>query len=151
VFDGEEAAMRAVTSGGIKPGDVVVIRYEGPRGGPGMREMLAITAGIVGLGLGDTVALVTDGRFSGATRGLMVGHVSPEAALGGPIAALAEGDTITFDIKARRLDVDVSDAEIKKRLAGWKEPEPRYKSGVFAKYAASVSSASEGAVTSPKF
>jgi dihydroxy-acid dehydratase len=151
VFDGEEAAMRAVTSGGIKPGDVVVIRYEGPRGGPGMREMLAITAGIVGLGLGDTVALLTDGRFSGATRGLMIGHVSPEAALGGPIAALAEGDTVTFDIKARRLDVDLSDAEIKKRLASWKEPEPRYRTGVFAKYAAAVSSASEGAVTSAKF
>ena len=151
VFDGEEAAMRQLTSGGIKPGDVVVIRYEGPRGGPGMREMLAITAGLVGLGLGDSVALLTDGRFSGATRGLMVGHVSPEAALGGPIAALAEGDTVTFDIKACRLDVEVSDAEIKKRLASWKEPEPRYKTGVYAKYAASVSSASEGAVTSPKF
>jgi dihydroxy-acid dehydratase len=116
-----------------------------------MREMLAITAGLVGQGLGETVALLTDGRFSGATRGLMVGHVSPEAALGGPIAALAEGDTVTFDIKARRLDVDVSDAEIKKRLASWKEPEPKYRTGVFAKYAASVSSASEGAVTSAKF
>ncbi len=151
VFDGEEAAMRAVTSGGIKPGDVVVVRYEGPRGGPGMREMLAITSGLVGLGLGETVALLTDGRFSGATRGLMVGHVSPEAALGGPIAALAEGDTVTFDIKARRLDVDLSDADIKKRLTSWKEPEPRYRTGVFAKYAAAVSSASEGAVTSAKF
>ena len=151
VFDGEEAAMRALTSGGIKPGDVVVIRYEGPRGGPGMREMLAITAGLVGQGLGETVALLTDGRFSGATRGLMIGHVSPEAARGGPIAALAEGDTVTFDIKARRLDVDLSDADIKKRLASWKEPEPRYRSGVFGKYAASVSSASEGAVTSAKF
>ena len=151
VFDGEEAAMRAVTSGGIKPGDVVVIRYEGPRGGPGMREMLAITAGLVGQGLGETVALLTDGRFSGATRGLMIGHVSPEAARGGPIAALAEGDTVTFDIKARRLDVDLSDADIKKRLASWKEPEPHYRSGVFGKYAASVSSASEGAVTSAKF
>ncbi len=151
VFDREEAAMRAVTSGGIKPGDVVVVRYEGPRGGPGMREMLAITGGLVGQGLGETVALLTDGRFSGATRGLMVGHVSPEAALGGPIAALAEGDTVTFDIKARRRDVDLTDAEIKKRLASWKEPEPLYRTGVYAKYAASVSSASEGAVTSAKF
>jgi dihydroxy-acid dehydratase len=151
VFDSEEAATRVVSSGGIVPGDVVVIRYEGPRGGPGMREMLAITASLVGQGLGESVALLTDGRFSGATRGLMVGHVSPEAARGGPIAAIREGDMITLDIKARRLDMEVSDAEIRQRLAGWKEPEPRYKTGVFAKYAASVSSASEGAITSPKF
>jgi dihydroxy-acid dehydratase len=106
---------------------------------------------LVGQGLGESVALLTDGRFSGATRGLMVGHVSPEAARGGPIAAIREGDMITLDIKARRLDMEVSDAEIRQRLAGWKEPEPRYKTGVFAKYAASVSSASEGAITSPKF
>jgi dihydroxy-acid dehydratase len=151
VFDSEEAATRVVSSGGIVPGDVVVIRYEGPRGGPGMREMLAITASLVGQGLGESVALLTDGRFSGATRGLMVGHVSPEAARGGPIAAIREGDMITLDIKARRLDMEVSDAEIRQRLAAWKEPEPRYKTGVFAKYAASVSSASEGAITSPKF
>jgi len=147
VFDCEEDAMHAVTSRSIKPGDVVVIRYEGPRGGPGMREMLGVTGALVGQGLGESVALLTDGRFSGGTRGLMVGHVAPEAARGGPIAALADGDTIVFDVNARRLDVELSDVEIKKRLAGWKEPEPRYKSGVFAKYAALVSSASEGAVT----
>jgi dihydroxy-acid dehydratase len=147
VFDSEEAAMQAVTGKSIKAGDVVVIRYEGPRGGPGMREMLAVTGALVGQGLGDSVALLTDGRFSGATRGLMVAHVAPEAARGGPIAALADGDTIVFDVNARQLNVELSDAEIKKRLAGWREPEPRYKSGVFAKYAALVSSAAEGAVT----
>ena len=139
--------MQAVTSRSIKPGDVVVIRYEGPRGGPGMREMLGVTGALVGEGLGESVALLTDGRFSGGTRGLMVGHVAPEAARGGPIAELADGDIIVFDVNARRLDVELSDAEIKKRLRGWKEPEPRYTSGVFAKYAALVSSASEGAVT----
>ncbi len=147
VFNREEDAMQAVTSKSIKPGDVVVIRYEGPRGGPGMREMLGVTGAIVGEGLGESVALLTDGRFSGATRGLMAGHVAPEAARGGPIAALADGDTIVFDINARHLDAVLTEAEIKKRLAKWKEPEPRYKSGVFAKYAALVSSASEGAVT----
>ena len=147
VFDREEDAMLAVTSKSIKPGDVVVIRYEGPRGGPGMREMLGVTGAIVGEGLGESVALLTDGRFSGATRGLMVGHVAPEAARGGPIAAVREGDTVAFDIEARRLDVDLADQEIKNRLANWREPEPRYKTGVFAKYAALVSSASEGAVT----
>jgi dihydroxy-acid dehydratase len=147
VFNGEEAAMQAVTSKSLKAGDVIVIRYEGPRGGPGMREMLAVTGALVGQGMGESVALLTDGRFSGATRGLMVGHVAPEAARGGPIAALADGDMIVFDVNARRLDVELSDAEIKQRLASWKEPRPRYTTGVFAKYAALVSSASEGAVT----
>ena len=143
--------MSAVTHDQIKAGDVVVIRYEGPRGGPGMREMLGVTGAIVGAGLGGTVALLTDGRFSGATRGLMVGHVAPEAALGGPIAALQEGDSVIIDIEARRLDVELSDAEIAARLAKWVEPAPRYTSGVFAKYAALVSSASEGAITRPEF
>jgi len=147
VFDSEEAAMQAVTSKQIKPGDVVVIRYEGPKGGPGMREMLSVTAAIVGEGLGESVALMTDGRFSGATRGLMVGHVAPEAALGGPIAAIREGDRITIDTKTRKLELEVSDAEIARRRAEWKAPAARYKSGVFAKYAALVSSAAEGAVT----
>jgi dihydroxy-acid dehydratase len=150
VFDREEDAMSAVTHGRINAGDVVVIRYEGPRGGPGMREMLGVTGAIVGAGLGETVALLTDGRFSGATRGLMVGHVSPEAARGGPIAALQEGDTIVFDIEARRLDVELTGAEIAARLSNWTEPAPRYSSGVFAKYAALVSSASEGAITRPQ-
>ena len=147
VFDCEEDAMRAVMSKSIKPGDVVVIRYEGPRGGPGMREMLGVTGALVGEGLGDSVALLTDGRFSGATHGLMVGHVAPEAARGGPIAGVADGDTVVFDVEKRRLDMEVSDAEIRTRMARWKAPEPRYKRGVFAKYAALVSSASEGAVT----
>ncbi len=149
VFDREEDAMSAVTQGEIKAGDVVVIRYEGPRGGPGMREMLEVTGAIVGAGLGESVALLTDGRFSGATRGLMAGHVSPEAANGGPIAALQEGDSIVIDIQARRLDVELSDAEIAARLANWKEPAPRYTGGVFAKYRALVSSASDGAITQP--
>lgn len=147
VFDCEEDAMRAVTSKNIKAGDVVVIRCEGPRGGPGMREMLGVTGALVGEGLGESVALLTDGRFSGATHGLMVGHVAPEAARGGPIAAIAEGDVVVFNIDKRRLDMEVSDAEIVARLAKWKAPEPRYKRGVFSKYAALVSSASEGAVT----
>jgi len=147
VFDSEEAAMKAVTSKQIKAGDVVVIRYEGPKGGPGMREMLSVTAAIVGEGLGESVALLTDGRFSGATRGLMVGHVAPEAALGGPIAAIREGDRITVDTKTRKLELEISDAEIARRMAEWKPPAPRYKTGVFAKYAALVSSASEGAIT----
>jgi dihydroxy-acid dehydratase len=150
VFDSEEAAMRAVTSKQIKPGDVVVIRYEGPKGGPGMREMLSVTAAIVGEGLGESVALMTDGRFSGATRGLMVGHVAPEAALGGPIAAIREGDRISIDTKSRKLELEISDSEIARRLAEWKPPAPRYKSGVFAKYAALVTSAAEGAITKPR-
>ena len=149
VFDREEDAMSALTGNKIKAGDVVVIRYEGPRGGPGMREMLGVTGAIVGAGLGETVALLTDGRFSGATRGLMVGHVSPEAARGGPLAALQEGDTIVIDIEGRRLDVELSTAEISARLAQWTEPASHYTSGVFAKYRALVSSASEGAITQP--
>jgi dihydroxy-acid dehydratase len=150
VFDSEEAAMSAVTTKRIKAGDVVVIRYEGPKGGPGMREMLGVTAAIVGEGLGESVALLTDGRFSGATRGLMIGHVSPEAALGGPIAALHEGDTVHIDVNQRVLEVELSDAALRQRLTEWKTPEPRYASGVFAKYAALVSSASQGAITPAK-
>src|SRR5256886_4832773 len=151
IFDCEEDAMSAVTHGEIKAGDVVIIRYEGPRGGPGMREMLGVTGAIVGAGLGETVALLTDGRFSGATRGLMIGHVSPEAARGGPISALQEGDTIVIDIEKRRLDVELSDAEIAARLAHGTESFPHYTSGVFAKYSALVSSASEGAIPQPNF
>ncbi len=147
VFDCEEDAFAAVQKGKIKPGDVIVIRYEGPKGGPGMREMLGVTAALMGAGLGDSVTLMTDGRFSGATRGLMAGHVAPEAAVGGPIAVLKNGDLITFDIKARELSVALSQKEIKARLKKWKAPEPRYKSGVMAKYARHVSSASEGAIT----
>jgi dihydroxy-acid dehydratase len=147
VFDREEDAFKAVQAGQIKDNDVVVIRYEGPKGGPGMREMLGVTAALVGAGLGDSVALLTDGRFSGATHGLMAGHVAPEAAHGGPIAAVRDGDTIIFDIKARRLDVQISDEEMKARLSQWQAPAPRYKTGVMAKYAKLVSSASEGAVT----
>ena len=147
VFDREEDAFKAVQTGKIKDNDVVVIRYEGPMGGPGMREMLGVTAALVGAGLGDSVALLTDGRFSGATHGLMAGHIAPEAARGGPIAAVRDGDTILFDIKARRLDVEISDQELKARLSQWTAPVPRYKTGVMAKYAKLVSSASEGAVT----
>jgi dihydroxy-acid dehydratase len=149
VFDREEDAMLAVTQKRIGPGDVVVIRYEGPKGGPGMREMLGVTSAIVGEGLGETVALLTDGRFSGATRGLMAGHVAPEAFVGGPIAAVRDGDTVSFDIPNRRLDVELSDDEIGARLRDWRAPEPRYTTGVMAKYAAQVSSASEGAITRP--
>ena len=141
--------METAQSGGISEGDVVVIRYEGPKGGPGMREMLGVTAALVGQGLGESVALLTDGRFSGATRGLMAGHVAPEAAHRGPIAALKEGDTITFDIESRTLSVALSDEEIEDRLKDWQDPQPRYETGVFAKYAALVSSASEGAITRP--
>src|ERR1700730_3416679 len=141
VFDSEEAAMAAVTEGRIQAGDVVVIRYEGPRGGPGMREMLGVTAAIVGEGLSESVTLLTDGRFSGATRGFMAGHVAPQAAVGGPLPAGGEGDTITFDVPTRRLDLHVSDAEISDRLRQWQAPPPRYTSGVFAKYAASVGAA----------
>jgi dihydroxy-acid dehydratase len=148
VFENEDTCHAAVEAGKINPNDVLVIRYEGPRGGPGMREMLAVTAAIKGIPeLSETVALLTDGRFSGATRGLMAGHVAPEAQLGGPIAAVREGDTITFDIPNRKLTLNVSDEEIAKRLKNFKAPESRYKRGVFAKYANSVSSASEGAVT----
>ncbi len=149
VFDREEDAMEAVTTGAIGRGDVVVIRYEGPKGGPGMREMLGVTAALVGAGLGEDVALLTDGRFSGATRGLMVGHVAPEAVCGGPIAVVQQGDTVLFDVESKSLHVDLSDQEIRDRLRRWNAPEPRYNSGVFAKYAALVSSASEGAITRP--
>ena len=148
VYEREEDAFVAVKAGQIKPGDVVVIRYEGPSGGPGMREMLGVTAAIVGAGLGDSVALLTDGRFSGATHGLMAGHVAPEAAKGGPIAAVKNGDTITFDIPKRRLDVALSQKEIAARLKKVKPPVPRYTSGVMGKFARHVSSASEGAITS---
>jgi dihydroxy-acid dehydratase len=147
VFDSEELAFAAVQSGKIQAGDVVVIRYEGPRGGPGMREMLAVTAAISGAGLGDSVALLTDGRFSGATHGLMAGHVAPEAACGGPIAALRNGDMVVFDIPKRTLRLELSDRDISARLAAWSEPKPRYTSGVMAKYARLVSSAAAGAVT----
>jgi dihydroxy-acid dehydratase len=148
VFDCEEDAFAAVEHGKIRPNDVLVIRYEGPRGGPGMREMLQVTAAIVGIPeLSETVALLTDGRFSGATRGLMAGHVSPEAAMGGPIAAIREGDIIHFDIPNRRLDVEISEKELQSRLQNWKAPEPKFKRGVFRKYADTVSSASLGAVT----
>jgi dihydroxy-acid dehydratase len=149
VFDREEDCFAAVKAGVIRPGDVVVIRYEGPAGGPGMREMLHVTAAIVGEGLGEEVALVTDGRFSGATHGLMAGHVTPEAVRGGPIAIVQEGDIVEFDIDARELRLELSDDEIAARLRDWTPPPPRYTSGVFAKYAAQVSSASEGAVTRP--
>ncbi|HUS65204.1 MAG TPA: dihydroxy-acid dehydratase [Kofleriaceae bacterium] len=144
VFDGEEACFAAVQAGQIQPGDVVVIRYEGPRGGPGMREMLGVTAALVGRGLGDSVALVTDGRFSGATRGFMIGHVAPEAAVGGPIALLRDGDTVTIDVASRRID---GPPGLEDRRSQWKAPSPRYRAGVMAKYAAQVSSASDGAVT----
>ena len=149
LFECEEDAMAAVTQRRIKAGDVVVIRYEGPRGGPGMREMLGVTAAIVGEGLGDSVSLITDGRFSGATRGLMAGHIAPEAAVGGPIAILREGDIVVVDIENRQLNVELSDTEIQTRLSAWQPPAPRYTAGVFAKYAAQVTSASEGAVTQP--
>jgi dihydroxy-acid dehydratase len=150
VFEREEDAMAAVQGGRIRKGDVVVIRYEGPRGGPGMREMLGVTAAIVGAGLGADVALLTDGRFSGATRGLMAGHVAPEAFIGGPIAFVEEGDRITFDVDARRLDLEVSDAVLRERRARWQPRPPAYTSGVLAKYAALVSSATEGAITTPR-
>jgi dihydroxy-acid dehydratase len=147
VFDSEEECFEAVKARSIQEGDVVVIRYEGPAGGPGMREMLHVTAALVGEGLGDSVALVTDGRFSGATHGLMVGHVSPEAARGGPLAALGDGDIVVVDVEARELRAELSDDELSARLVAWEPPPPRYTRGVFAKYAALVSSASEGAVT----
>jgi len=146
VFDSEEECTDAVRAGAVRDGDVLVVRYEGPAGGPGMREMLSISASVVGAGLGESVALVTDGRFSGATRGLMVGHVAPEAARGGPLAAVRDGDWITIDVDAERLDVEIDDAELAGRLEGWSPPPPRYTAGVFARYRALVGSASEGAV-----
>jgi dihydroxy-acid dehydratase len=146
VFNSEEAAMHAVTGGEINPGDVVIIRYEGPKGGPGMREMLGVTAAIVGEGLGESVALLTDGRFSGATRGLMIGHVSPEAARGGPLAIIEDGDEIIIDLDQREINTSVPADVMQQRLAAWQPPAPRYTTGVFARYAALVSSASQGAV-----
>ena len=147
VFEREEDVLPAIQKGDIVDGDVVVIRYEGPVGGPGMREMLHVTGAIMGAGLGESVALVTDGRFSGATRGLMLGHVSPEAAVGGPIALIRDGDTVRLDTDTQRIDMDVTDSELAKRQASWVAPEPRYTRGVMAKYAKLVSSASTGAVT----
>jgi dihydroxy-acid dehydratase len=149
IYEREEDAMRAIEAGVVVAGDVVIIRYEGPRGGPGMREMLGITGAIVGAGLGESVALITDGRFSGGTHGLMVGHVAPEAAMGGPLAALRDGDQITIDIDRRRIDVELESAEIAQRLRAWRAPPSRYQSGVFAKYVALVSSAADGAITRP--
>ncbi len=148
VCEREEEAMSAVMGGRVQPGDVVVIRNEGPRGGPGMREMLSVTGAINGAGLSASVSLITDGRFSGGTHGFMVGHVSPEAALGGPIAAIRDGDIVTIDIKAGTIDIEVSAEEIAARMAGWKRPAPNYRNGVFAKYMAQVSSAAKGAITS---
>ncbi|HEX5416218.1 MAG TPA: dihydroxy-acid dehydratase [Chloroflexota bacterium] len=150
VFNREEDAMAAVTGGQINAGDVLIIRYEGPKGGPGMREMLGVTGAIVGAGLSDSVALITDGRFSGATHGFMIAHVAPEAATGGPIAAVREGDTVVVDVNNRRLDVELSAEQFQARLADWHAPEARYKTGVFAKYQALVSSASRGAITQPE-
>jgi dihydroxy-acid dehydratase len=147
VFNREEDAFAAVIGRKINPGDTVVIRYEGPRGGPGMREMLQVTAAIVGEGLGETVAMVTDGRFSGATRGLMIGHVAPEAAVGGPLAAIQDGDIISIDVEARNLSVEGVD--VASRLKGWSPPEAHYRKGVLARYALLVGSASEGAILKP--
>jgi dihydroxy-acid dehydratase len=149
VFEGEETAMAAVLAGRVLAGDVVVIRGEGPAGGPGMREMLAVTGALQGAGLGGEVALITDGRFSGATRGFMAGHVAPEAARGGPIAAVRDGDTVTIDVAARRIDVDLPDAEIAARAAAWQAPPNPHRTGVLAKYEAQVGSASTGATTNP--
>ena len=149
VFDSEEECTEAVRSGHVRAGDVLVVRYEGPAGGPGMRELLSVTASVVGAGLGESVALVTDGRFSGATRGLMVGHVAPEAARGGPLAVVRDGDTIAIDIDGEQLTVDVAESELAARLADWQPPPLRYAGGVFARYRALVGSASEGAVLLP--
>jgi dihydroxy-acid dehydratase len=151
VFDSEEDCFAAVKEGAIAPGDVVVIRYEGPHGGPGMREMLHVTGAIVGEGLSDSVALITDGRFSGATHGFMVGHVAPEASKGGPIAALREGDVVVIDVDRHVLEVELGETELAGRLAEWTEPEPRYRRGALATYATLVSSASEGAVTVSRY
>jgi len=147
VFNSEETALEAILAGEIKTGDVVVIRYEGPRGGPGMREMLAPTSALIGAGLGDSVGLITDGRFSGGTYGMVVGHIAPEAAVGGAIALIEEGDGITIDADKRLLQLDISDGEMEKRRAAWSPPAPRYTSGVIAKYARLVSTSSLGAVT----
>jgi dihydroxy-acid dehydratase len=147
VFDSEEEAMRAIMADAVRPGDVLVIRYEGPKGGPGMREMLAPTSAIIGKGLGDAVGLITDGRFSGGTYGLVVGHVAPEAQVGGTIALVHEGDPILIDAEGRRLELQIEAAEIERRRAAWRAPEPRYPRGVLAKYARLVSTASRGAVT----
>ena len=147
VFDTEAPAFEAIQRGEIKEGDVVVIRYEGPKGGPGMREMLAVTGAIIGRGLGEKVALITDGRFSGATHGITVGHVAPEAAVGGPIAVVRDGDIITIDVPNRRIEVEISDEELRARLREWRPRPPAYTHGALAKYARLVSSASRGAVT----
>jgi dihydroxy-acid dehydratase len=149
VFDSEEACTEAVRAGVVQPGEVLVVRYEGPAGGPGMREMLSVTSSVVGAGLGESVALVTDGRFSGATRGLMVGHVAPEAARGGPLAIVEDGDVVEIDVDAGTLRVELDDDAIAARLAAWQRPELRYAGGVFARYRALVGSASEGAVLLP--
>jgi dihydroxy-acid dehydratase len=149
VFDSEEACADAVRSGVVQAGDVLVVRYEGPAGGPGMRELLSVTSSVIGAGLGESVALVTDGRFSGATRGLMVGHVAPEAARGGPLAVVRDGELVTIDLAARALSVELDDAELTERLAEWQPPPPAYAGGVFARYRALVGSASEGAVLRP--
>ena len=146
VFDGEDSAVEAILQGSVKPGSVIVVRYEGPRGGPGMREMLAPTAAVTGMGLGDSVALITDGRFSGASRGACIGHVSPEAAAGGPIALVMEGDRISIDLPRRRLELLVSEAELQRRRAAWKRPAPKVGRGYLRRYAAQVTSASRGAV-----
>jgi dihydroxy-acid dehydratase len=152
VFDREEDGMKAVqlpqgTPGAIKPGDVIVIRYEGPRGGPGMREMLGVTGAIMGAGLADQVALLTDGRFSGATRGFMIGHVAPEAAVGGTIALVRDGDSIAINVETRTIELEISAEELARRQAEWRAPAPKYTTGVFSKYVKLVGSASEGAVT----
>jgi dihydroxy-acid dehydratase len=147
VFESEEACLDAILAGQIQAGDVIVVRYEGPKGGPGMREMLAPTSALIGAGLGDAVGLITDGRFSGGTYGMVVGHVAPEAAVGGTIGLVQEGDTITIDASARLLQLNVSDEELEKRRANWQPPKPRYTTGVLAKYAKLVSSSSVGAVT----
>ena len=151
VFDREEFAFDAVSKGEIQEGDVVVIRYEGPKGGPGMREMLATTAALVGQGLGKKVAMATDGRFSGGTRGLMVGHIAPEAFVGGPIALVKDGDEISIDVENNSLNLNVSEEELAKRKESWKRPEPNYTSGALAKYASLVGSAAQGAITKPVF
>ena len=147
VFDSEEECLAAILSKQIRPGDVIVVRYEGPKGGPGMREMLAPTSALIGAGLGSSVGLITDGRFSGGTHGLVVGHVAPEAAVGGPLALVRDGDSITIDAKSHSLEIHVSSEELARRRKAWKAPEPRYTSGVLAKYRHLVSSSSLGAVT----
>ncbi|NEO97084.1 MAG: IlvD, partial [Moorea sp. SIO3G5] len=147
VFESEEACLDAILAGKINSGDVIVVRYEGPKGGPGMREMLAPTSAIIGAGLGDSVGLITDGRFSGGTYGMVVGHVAPEAAVGGAIALVQEGDMITIDAHQRSLQLNLSDQELEQRRASWQPPKPRYTTGVLAKYATLVSSSSVGAVT----